>query len=189
MNFRLEHYVSPSAVVDGAFWRRFERLRLKKTVTDAAHRIRTSLTFEVSRTQRRNAWPTALMMHCIAPWAKCFAVGARLERGVRQQCGRVAWCVPVTRSVISGAAMAPYNGIRILWLRDVELVVPNGLATTVAEARRRAHGPADTGATGLHLLLPNVRAKPGPTVKRWPRAADDELHCSAGPAFCRWASA
>ncbi len=35
----------------------------------------------------------------------------------------------------------------------------------------------------------NVRAKPGPTVKRQARAADDDMHCSAGLAFCRWGSA
>ncbi len=41
----------------------------------------------------------------------------------------------------------------------------------------------------VRTLRPNVRVKPDPAVKRQARAADDDMHCSAGLAFCRWGSA
>ena len=37
-------------------------------------------------------------------------------------------------------------------------------------------------------LMPNVRGKAGPTVKRQAHAADDSLRCRVGLAFCRWGS-
>jgi hypothetical protein len=42
------------------------------------------LTFELSRTRRQNARPALQMMTCTVARARRFAVGARLERGVRQ---------------------------------------------------------------------------------------------------------
>ena len=38
------------------------------------------------------------------------------------------------------------------------------------------------------VLMPNVRGKAGPTVKRQAHAADDSLRCRVGLAFCRWGS-
>jgi len=36
---------------------------------------------------------------------------------------------------------------------------------------------------GGSIARPNVRVKPAPAVKRQARAADDDMHCSAGLAF------
>ncbi len=38
------------------------------------------------------------------------------------------------------------------------------------------------------FVMPNVRGKAGPTVKRQAHAADDSLRCRVGLAFCRWGS-
>ena len=43
------------------------------------------LTFDISRHRQENARPALQMMTCTAARAWCFAVGARLDGGVRQR--------------------------------------------------------------------------------------------------------
>ena len=125
------------------------------------------LTFELSGRQRQDARPARTMIVGTASRAWWPAVGAPLERRVRQR---------IARSARRGGATAlPY------WKVPCEEPLDAEVGRTLNEPER---------AHGCDLRLPNVRVKRATTAGRQARAGENVPRTARpGLVACRWRSA